>query len=112
MNIINYKDVEPDGPRRWLIKGPSFDMLIVELEPSRGPPHSPHFHPWEHETFIMEGNGAVWNGEEKKFFKEGDALFIPAGEPHTIINTGERKIRFITCIPAGADFSKINFLSK
>lgn len=107
MELFNYRDVEIEGRLRWLIRGPHFDMRLVEVEPPRSPPEPPHVHPWEHEIFIVEGRGAVWDGEERHPFGEGDVISILAGEPHAFLNLGEKTLRFVCCIPAGVDLKQI-----
>jgi len=106
LKIFNYREVEPEGRLRWLIRGPHFDMRVVEVEPSQEA-RTPHVHPWEHEIFVFEGEGAVWDGDERRMFGEGDVIYIPANEPHTFINLGEKTLRFICCIPAGVDLEQI-----
>jgi len=107
LRLVSYRDVEPEGRLRWLIRGPHFDMRMVKVEESQGPPETPHVHPWEHEIFVVEGRGAAWDGDERRPFGEGDALYVPAGEPHSFINLGGRTLRFICCIPAGVDLKQI-----
>jgi len=107
LRLLNYRDVEIEDRLRWLIRGPHFDMRMVEVEASGGPPEKPHVHPWEHEIFIVEGKGAVWDGEKRRPFGEGDAIYVPSGEAHSFINLGEKVLRFICCIPAGVDLKQI-----
>ena len=107
MKLFNYREVELEGRLRWLIRGPHFDMRMGEIEPSKELSDTPHTHPWEHEVFIVEGSGSVWDGEKRHTFREGDVLYIPAGEPHTFMNQGEKTLRFICCIPAGVDLEQI-----
>lgn len=107
MKIFNYRDVKPEGIIRWLITGPNFDMRLIEIEEKPNTLSSPHVHPWEHEIFIVEGNGAVWDGVDRRLFSKGDVIYIPSGESHTFINLGENALRFICCIPSGVDLKKI-----
>jgi len=107
MKILNYRDVEVEGRLRWLIRGPTFDMRLVEIEPHQALSETPHTHPWEHEIFIVEGDGVTWDGEEKHHVGRGDAIHIRAGEPHTFINNGRKTLSFICCIPAGVDLNQI-----
>lgn len=107
MKIFNYSDVELKDGLRWLIRGPHFDMRMGELGPFEKTYHGPHVHPWEHEVYIIEGNGDIWDGEERRSFEEGDVIYIPSGEPHTFINTSEKILRFICCIPADVDLNQI-----
>jgi len=107
LKIFNYKDVKPEGVIRWLITGPNFDMRLIEIEEKRDTPGSPHVHPWEHEIFIIEGKGSVWDEKERRLFSKGDVIYIPSREPHTFMNLGENTLRFICCIPSGVDLKKI-----
>lgn len=110
MKLFNYKAIEREGRLRWLVRGPNFDMRLVEIEPRADDPeqqHRPHTHPWEHEVFVIEGNGAVWDGNEKRGVGEGDVIYIPAGEAHTLINSGDTVLRFICCIPAKVNLKQI-----
>jgi len=108
MKIFNYQHIKREGRIRWLITGPNFDMRLIEIEEKTNTSSSPHVHPWEHEIFIVEGNGAVWNGSERKLFSKDDVIYIPPGEPHTFINMGENALRFICCIPSGVDLKQIS----
>jgi len=110
LKIFNYRDVKREGVIRWLISGPNFDMRLIEIEESHDTPRSPHVHPWEHEIFIVEGKGAVWDGNERRLFNKGDVIYIPSGEPHTFMNLGENMLQFICCIPSGVDLKKITLL--
>lgn len=107
LEILNYTDVEAEGRLRWLIRGPNFDMRLVEIEPLQGLSEMPHTHPWEHEIFIVEGEGATWDGEKKQSLGRGDSVYIQAGEPYNFINEGEKTLRFICCIPAGVGLNQI-----
>ena len=71
-----------------------------------------HNHPWEHEVYIIEGNGDIWNGEKRYSIGEGDVIYIPPGEPHTFINTSDKTLRFICCIPADVDLNQIKITSQ
>jgi len=75
---------------------PTFAMRLFEVEPKG---HTPlHHHGWEHEVFIVAGQGEV-RGERVAAFREGDAVFVPPGEKHQFLNTGRSVLKFICCIP-------------
>lgn len=109
MKLFNYRMVEAvdagegtEGVRvRWLISketgAENFAMRLFEVEPEG---YSPlHSHPWEHEIFILEGEGVAVGGEEEETFKKGDVIFISPGERHQLRNTGEGRLMFICLIP-------------
>ncbi len=109
MKVFNYRDVKSEKAEagaeklkvRWLITkdtgAKNFAMRLFEMEPGGFSPL--HNHPWEHEVFILEGQGLVTGGGEKKRFKEGDVIFIPQNETHQLQNTGEKTAKFLCLIP-------------
>jgi len=109
MRIFNYqevnaKQVEEGAAKlkvRWLITkdigAKHFAMRLFEMEPGG---HSPfHHHPWEHEIFILEGQGLVRSERNENQFKQGDVIFIPSNEEHQFENTGETLVKFLCLIP-------------
>jgi mannose-6-phosphate isomerase-like protein (cupin superfamily) len=48
-----------------------------------------HIDPVEEIYLIMKGSGLMKVGEDERDVKEADAIWIPAGEPHRLKNTGE-----------------------
>jgi len=86
---------------RWLITrdmgAPNFAMRLFEIEPGG---HSPlHTHPWEHEVFILEGEGIVVGANEERRFKPGDVVFIPPNEKHQFKNDGKKTVKFLCLVP-------------
>lgn len=59
-----------------------------------------HNHAEEHEIFILEGEGLVFNDSGEKFnIKLEDTLFVPPNEPHGYKNTGQTNLVFLCIIP-------------
>ncbi len=57
----------------------------------------PHFHPdFEELYYILSGYGVITIGEEKKEISRGDVVFIPQQAIHTLLNTAEVPLRFVT----------------
>ncbi len=48
---------------------------------------------------VFKGGGMMKVGDEIKKVKEGDAIWIPAGEPHSLRNTGKEEA-FIVVVAA------------
>ena len=110
MRKVHYTEVPPDPAGeanasgiaiRWLITekdgAPSFSMRVIEVEPNG---YSPlHSHPWEHEVFILHGEGTVLHGGKATPFAPGDVIFIPPGEQHQFKNTSRGTLEFICLIP-------------
>jgi quercetin dioxygenase-like cupin family protein len=107
MKIFNYREKALEKNIRWLIQGPHFDMRLIEIEPFETLHEIPHVHPWEHEVFVIDGVGSVFDGHGKQRLTKEDVLYIPENEPHTFKNEGGKTLRFICCIPAGVDMNLI-----
>lgn len=86
---------------RWLISekdgAPTFAMREFELEPSGHTPY--HSHAWEHELFILSGNGVVVGVDGEMPLEPGTTVFVPGGETHSFKNTGTENLRFLCLIP-------------
>jgi quercetin dioxygenase-like cupin family protein len=103
-DTVKAEDAEEGASRltvRWLITketgAENFAMRLFEMEPGG---YSPlHAHPWEHEVFILEGEGFAFDGEEAKGFKAGDVIFIPPSERHQVKNSGKKTLKFLCLIP-------------
>jgi len=78
--------------------GASFTMRVVEDQPAETPPHGLHTHPWEHQAFVVSGQGAVIGETAGRPLRPGDVVFIPGGEPHTFANRGSEPFVFVDCI--------------
>jgi quercetin dioxygenase-like cupin family protein len=109
MRVFHYQNVEAKNAEegasklkvRWLITkemgAPNFAMRLFEMKPKG---HSPfHSHPWEHEVFILEGEGFVVSDEGEKKFKAGDVVFILPDEKHQFRNNGEKTVKFLCIVP-------------
>jgi quercetin dioxygenase-like cupin family protein len=111
MRIRHYRDVKATEPmpgfKKRIVIGPdegaqNFIMRVFEVAPGfTGPNHS---HAWEHEIFILAGEGAVRNKQGENIpFQEGYTIFLPAGETHCLVNNGKELLRFICIIPTGVE---------
>lgn len=110
MKHVHYTDVELETPNeqgikdvklRWLISdkdnAKNFAMRLFEIKPSGFTPL--HQHDWEHEVFILEGQGVTRDKIKEVSFKEGDVLFVPPMEWHQFENTSDKTIKFLCLIP-------------
>ena len=107
---IHYSDVEAVEPNetgvkdtklRWLIDkkdgAENFAMRLFEVRPGGYTPL--HQHDWEHEVFILEGEGSIADKQNKKPLKSGDVIFVPSMEWHQFVNTGKENLKFLCLIP-------------
>ncbi len=107
MKIVNVKDVieeeVKDGRNatiRWLIDektGINFAMRYFVIKKNGYTPF--HTHEWEHEIFVVKGEGYVFNGRDRIKIKTGDAVFIAPNEPHQIVNDESDSLEIICLIP-------------
>ena len=63
---------------------------------------SPHHHlELEEIYYIVSGSGLMKVGDEERQVVPGDAIYVPRGSRHTLINNGTEHIRLlVTCGPA------------
>jgi len=108
MIVRDFLQVEPatsyDTPgvrTRWVIGkpegAPNFAMRVIEVEPGAATPH--HEHQWEHEVFVLEGEGIVKGPGGEYPLRPGTAVYVPPMERHQFANTGTSVLRFICVIP-------------
>ena len=65
------------------------------LEPGKG--IELHFHhDLEEIYYILSGYGTMTIGDEKQEISRNDVVYIPKLEPHTLLNSGNVPLRFIT----------------
>jgi quercetin dioxygenase-like cupin family protein len=103
-NSIEAKDAEAGASKlkvRWLITkdmgAPNFAMRIFEMEPDG---YSPlHTHPWEHEVFVLKGEGIVVEKNKERKIVSGDVIFIEPNELHQFKNNGKMPFMFICIVP-------------
>jgi quercetin dioxygenase-like cupin family protein len=109
MKIAHYTDTEAkeadEGASkvkvRWVISketgAPNFAMRVFEVEPGG---YSPlHSHNWEHEVFILGGDGVVVSQDGEEKFKPGDVVFVAPNEKHQFRNNGKKLVKFICVVP-------------
>jgi len=67
----------------------------TSLEPGQGVPL--HFHPdLEEIYYILSGYGMMTIGDETREIERYDVVYIPKTSPHTLNNTGNVPLRFVT----------------
>jgi quercetin dioxygenase-like cupin family protein len=86
---------------RWLITEEigayNFAMRLFEMAPDGSSPL--HTHPWEHEVFILNGEGNLFDDKKALPFKAGDVVFVLPDERHQFKNTGKKPLKFLCLIP-------------
>ena len=106
MKITSYGEVEAKEAEgsfklkiRWLNNEGSRNFAVrhIEIGPDDYSPY--HNHPWEHEIFVLEGNGTAVGEKETESISVGDLISIPSEEIHQIKNTGKSTLRILCMIP-------------
>ena len=89
---------------RWLVgdaeHAPNFAMREFEVAPGGHTPR--HYHAYEHEVYVLAGQGAVIEGTTEHPLRAGDVVYVPPDEVHQFRNTGEGPFRFICLVPNSA----------
>jgi quercetin dioxygenase-like cupin family protein len=102
----NFKESRLENPIEgvrlyWLVDerdgAENFSMRLFEIEP--GAHTEFHTHPWEHEVFIVEGEGVVRKEDGEVPFSKGDVIFVRPNEKHQFLNKGREVLKLICVIP-------------
>ncbi len=75
---------------------PNFAMRLFEISPDGHTPN--HKHGWEHEVYIVGGDGFVLEGTEKREIKKDDFVFIDGNEVHQFM-AGDEGMSMICVVP-------------
>ncbi|MCD6445781.1 cupin domain-containing protein [Candidatus Bathyarchaeota archaeon] len=109
MKVFHYTSVKSEDAGegsyktevRWLLTkdvgAENFAMRLFEIQPEGYTPL--HKHPWEHEVFVLEGEGTIVGERGEKKFEAGDVIFVPPNELHQFKNAGEKLLKFLCLIP-------------
>lgn len=110
MKVAEYQAVEEkpvDMPGasgctvRWLIGepegAPNFAMRRFEVAPGGFTPR--HSHDYEHEVYVLEGNGIVFEGDTEHPIGPGSIVYVKPNEVHQFRNTGSSNLKFLCLIP-------------
>lgn len=104
VNVVAEAPVTEEGSKgvriKWLInekdRAPTFLMRHFTLEPRGFTPF--HNHDWEHEVYILEGQGKVRYEDLEENVQPGDAILIPPGKKHQFC-AGPDPLKFICLVP-------------
>jgi len=81
--------------RRVLYTGKHLQLVLMALKP--GEEIGEEVHP-DHDQFfrVEKGKGEVWIDGERTQIKSDDAILVPAGAKHNVINTGGKSLKLYT----------------
>ena len=106
MKVSRYSDTQPTQELAGVTKrevitardgAPNFCMRVFEVEPGSSTPD--HSHHWEHEVFVLAGEGVVRGDKGETPIGAGSVVFVAPGEQHCFVNNGQEVLRFICLIP-------------
>lgn len=103
---VEPRDVKAEGAEkvkiRWLVSerdgAGHFVMRLFEIGSGGRTPL--HAHDWEHEVYIIRGEGKLLFEGREVPFSEGHFAFLPGGAEHSFVNTGSGALEFLCMIPA------------
>jgi quercetin dioxygenase-like cupin family protein len=103
---VENKVVEMEGANQVRLRllvseqdgAPNFNMRVFELAPGG---HTPfHTHDFEHEIFVLEGEGELFDGENAHALEPGSVVLVAPNEEHNFRNTSQDGIfKFICIVP-------------
>jgi len=110
INNINETQMEPitmDGVKGATMSvmigrhnnAPHFAIRSIAVDPGG---HTPkHQHDYEHEVFVVSGNGEILLGGDLHPIRAGDTILVPANELHqfTVPDDAGEPIRFLCMVP-------------
>jgi mannose-6-phosphate isomerase-like protein (cupin superfamily) len=87
--------VENAAFRRVLYTGKHLQLVLMALKPDEEIGAETHI---GHDQFfrVEKGKGEVWIDGERTKIKRDDAIIVPAGASHNIVNTGSKSLKLYT----------------
>ena len=76
----------------------NFNMRMFDLAPGGYTPL--HQHAWEHEVYILAGEGTLRTEDGDRPVAAGNCVFVPGEDLHQFANTGEATLRFLCLVPS------------
>jgi mannose-6-phosphate isomerase-like protein (cupin superfamily) len=87
--------------RRVLYTGRHLQLVLMALKP--GEDIGEEVHADRDQFFRVEkGKGEVWIDGQRTRIESGDAIVVPAGAKHNVINTGEKSLKLYAACPSVA----------
>ena len=106
MKVVSYKDIESkevEGSSKlkikWLNTEGSENFAVRHCEIGSGEYSPYHSHSWEHEIFVLEGEGLAIGKKGSKPIVVGNSISIPGDEIHQIKNPNYKPLRILCIIP-------------
>ncbi|MDD4875840.1 MAG: cupin domain-containing protein [Dehalococcoidales bacterium] len=106
MIVSSYSETKPIQELPGIVKrevacadkgAKNFCMRVFDVDPGAATPS--HEHQWEHEIYILCGQGTTVSQQGETPIAKDSVIFIPPNEHHCIRNTGNEILRLICVIP-------------
>jgi len=105
LNATPDADVTEEGAKgvriKWLINkdngAPTFLMRHFTVDAAGFTPF--HSHDWEHEVYVLEGNGKVRYEDREEKIAPGDAILIPPNRKHQFQAGSDGPLKFLCIVP-------------
>ena len=98
--------VQVDAGAVRRIMGSLDQLMVCELELTKGGPVNRHSHPHDQITYVVSGAIDFSVGNERGIVHAGDAIRIPGGTPHGPIEILEDSVIIDTFSPKRKEFEK------
>lgn len=102
MNPVNMEGVK--GASMSVMVGrddhaPHFALRSFSVEPGGHTPE--HAHDYEHEVYVVSGNGTILLGGQRRPITTGDVIYVPANDLHqfTVDDHAAEPLRFLCIVP-------------
>ena len=111
---IALEDVDMEGASntkvRWLlgsnVGAQNFAMRMFEIEPGGHTPR--HQHDYEHEIYVLEGEGVVMEGDQQHVLRPGDVIYVHPNDVHQFRNEGHSTMKMLCLIPNSATGKQVS----
>ena len=76
---------------------PNFYMRQFTLAPGGHTPE--HTHEWEHEMYVLAGQGTALTPDGERPVTAGDCVYVAPNDNHQFRNTGSDELKFLCLVP-------------
>lgn len=76
---------------------PNFALRQFEIEPGGNTPR--HAHDYEHEVYVVSGEGEVLLEGQYRPVRGGDVIYVPADQEHQFRASAQEALRFLCIVP-------------
>lgn len=115
MTVIRQADLDPiatpggnTGAALATASRGARDVSVIKQRQAPGGLNPEHFHDREETLILLTGEIEIGQGERSDRLQAGDAVIVPAQQPHQVRNTGPDDAEWLLVAPAGIKFFHAN----